>query len=100
MRGGTSLLFIFMATAAVAQAADGPVVLPPGPAKATIESKCKRCHDLKKIVKQRQDPKWWAATLEKMVDKGLEIEPEDEVEVVKYLSKNFGVDGGSKTAGH
>jgi len=33
-------------------------------------------------------------------DKGLEIEPEDEVEVVKYLSKNFGVDSGSKTAGH
>ena len=89
-----------MTTAAVAQAADGPVVLPPGPAKATIEAKCKRCHDLKKIVKQRQDPKWWAATLEKMVDKGLEIEPEDEAEVVKYLSKNFGVSSVGKKAAH
>jgi hypothetical protein len=46
-------------------------------------------------VKQRQDPKWWAATLDKMVDKGLEIEPEDQAQVVKYLSKNFGVKSGA-----
>jgi hypothetical protein len=95
MRGGTTLLVILWKMATVAQAADPPIVLPPGPAKATIEAKCKRCHDLKKIVKQRQDPKWWAATLDKMVDKGLEIEPEDQAQVVKYLSKNFGVKSGA-----
>jgi hypothetical protein len=103
MRGGTTLLVILWTMATVAQAADPPIVLPPGPAKATIEAKCKRCHDLKKIVKQRQDPKWWAATLDKMVDKGLEIEPEDQAQVVKYLSKNFGVKSGggsSKASGH
>jgi Quinohemoprotein amine dehydrogenase A, alpha subunit, haem binding len=100
MRSGTTLLVILLTMATVAQAADGPIVLPPGPAKATVEAKCKRCHDLKKVVKQRQDPKWWAATLEKMVDKGLEIEPEDEVEVVKYLSKNFGLGSGGKGAAH
>jgi hypothetical protein len=100
MRSGAWLLFILLTTAALGQAADGPVVLPAGPGKDTVESKCKRCHDLKKIVKQRQEPKWWAATLEKMVSKGLEIEPEEEAEVVKYLSKNFGVGGGGKGAGH
>ena len=100
MRRGSALLVILLTVATVAQAADGSIVLPSGPAKATIEAKCQRCHDLKKIVKQRQDPKWWATTIEKMVDKGLEIEPEDEAEVVKYLSKNFGVGSGSKASGH
>jgi hypothetical protein len=87
----------------VAQAANAPVVLPPGPAKATVEAKCKQCHDLKKIVSQHQDPKWWANTLDKMVERGLDIEPEEQAQVVKYLSKNFGVksgSGGSKAAGH
>src|SRR5882672_12191722 len=94
MRGGTVLLVFLLTMATVAQAADPPVVLPPGPAKATIEAKCKRCHDLNKIVAQHQDAKWWATTLDKMVQRGLEIEPEDQVQVVKYLSKNFGVKSG------
>jgi len=106
MRGGASLLFVMCLlfvmwmTASSARAAGGPVVLPPGPAKATIEAKCKQCHDLKKIVTQRQNAKWWANTLDKMVERGLEIEPEDQAQVVKYLSKNFGPGSGSKKAAH
>ena len=79
-----------MGTAVSGAWASGPVALPPGPAKATIEAKCKQCHDLKKIVQQHQDAKWWAGTLEKMKDRGLEIEPDDEQKVLKYLTKNFG----------
>jgi hypothetical protein len=103
MRSGARLLFVLWIAPSLARAANGPVVLPPGPAKATIEAKCKRCHDLKKIVTQHQDAKWWANTLDKMVERGLEIEPEDQAQVVKYLSKNFGVKSGggnSKAAGH
>src|SRR5258705_4030941 len=37
---------------------------------STIEAKCKRCHDLNKIVAQHQDAKWWATTLDKMVQRG------------------------------
>ena len=87
MRGSTILVTLCLTAAA--QAAT-PIVLPPGPAKATIEAKCKQCHDLKNIVKQHQDAKWWATTLNKMVERGLEIEPEDQAQVIKYLSKNFG----------
>jgi len=106
MRRGASLflvlcmLFVMWMTASSARAAGGPVALPPGPAKATIEAKCKQCHDLKKIVTQRQNAKWWANTLDKMVERGLEIEPEDQAQVVKYLSKNFGPGSGSKKAAH
>jgi len=103
MRRGARLLVVLSTALSVAWAANAPVVLPPGPAKATIEAKCKRCHDLNKIVAQHQDAKWWATTLDKMVQRGLEIEPEDQVQVVKYLSKNFGVKSGgrsSKAAGH
>lgn len=72
--------------------------LPPGPAKAKIEAKCKQCHDLKVITKQRQDAKWWASTLDKMVERGLEIDPDEQQQVLKYLSANFGVKraGGAK----
>jgi hypothetical protein len=98
MRGGTSLLIALFTVVSGARAANGPVVLPPGPAKATVEAKCKQCHDLKKIVTQHQDAKWWANTLDKMVQRGLEIEPEDQVQLVKYLSKNFGTS--SKKAAH
>jgi hypothetical protein len=69
--------------------ASGPA-LPPGPAKAKVEAKCKTCHDLKMITKQHQDAKWWAGTLEKMKERGLEIEPDEQQQVLKYLSKNFG----------
>ena len=102
MRRSLSWLFIMGMAVSGAWAA-GPVVLPPGPAKATIEAKCKQCHDLKKITKQHQDAKWWAGTLDKMVERGLEIEPEEQAQVVKYLSKNFGAQsagGSSKSAKH
>lgn len=95
-------MFFVLWMAVVGAWASGPE-LPPGPAKATIETKCKQCHDLKKITKQHQDAKWWAGTLDKMVERGLEIEPADQQQVLKYLSKNFGVKsggGGSKAAKH
>lgn len=100
MRGWASFLFLTGIAVSSARAAGPAVVLPPGPAKATIEAKCKQCHDLKKIVAQHQDAKWWANTLDKMVERGLEIEPEDQAQVVKYLSKNFGPTSGSKRAAH
>lgn len=101
MRGVASVL-VLLGMAVSGAWADGPE-LPPGPAKAIIESKCKQCHNLKNITKQHQDPKWWALTLDKMVERGLEIEPDEQVQVLKYLSKNFGTKsagGGAKTAKH
>jgi|SRR5450432_874721 len=98
MRRGACSFVVMLLAVSEARAAGGPVVLPPGPAKATVEAKCKQCHDLKKIVAQHQDAKWWANTLDKMVERGLDIEPEDQAQVVKYLSKNFGP--ASKKAAH
>jgi hypothetical protein len=81
-----------------ASAANKPNELPPGPAKATVEAKCKQCHDLKRITNQHQNAQWWSLTLDKMVERGLEIEPDEQQQLVKYLSKNFGVKSGSKAA--
>lgn len=88
MKRSASLLLL-LGTAVSGAWASGPE-LPPGQAKATIEAKCKQCHDLKKIVQQHQDAKWWAGTLEKMKERGLEIEPDEQQLVLKYLTKNFG----------
>jgi hypothetical protein len=73
---------------------DGPG-LPPGAGKAKVEASCKQCHDTKVIVKQHQDAKWWAKTLDKMVEHGLEMEPADQAVVLKYLTANFGVKSAS-----
>ncbi len=81
-----------------ASAANKPNELPPGPAKATVEAKCKQCHDLKRITNQHQNAQWWAGTLDKMVERGLEIEPDEQQQLLKYLSKNFGVRSRSKAA--
>ena len=98
-----SLLLGICALAATARAASAPGELPPGHAKPIIEAKCKQCHDLKKITKQHQDAQWWATTLDKMVERGMEIEPDEQQLVLKYLTTNFGVAGdagGKKTAKH
>ncbi len=97
---GARLLVVLWTIVSVAQAASAPVALPPGPAKATIEAKCKQCHDLRKIVAQHQDAKWWALTLEKMKERGLEIEPDEEQVVLKYLAKNFGTQSASAKKKH
>jgi hypothetical protein len=71
--------------------------LPPGPAKSKVEASCQQCHAVKVILKQHQDAKWWAKTMSRMVDHGLEMEPADQAVVLKYLTANFGVSGaGSK----
>ncbi len=88
----------FLTVMAVPLAWGSGAELPPGPAKAKVEAKCTQCHDLKMITKQHQNAKWWASTLDKMVERGLEIDPAEQQQVLKYLSANFGVKstGGAK----
>jgi len=95
MRCWASLFLGFSIAASPAWAASASTELPPGHAKPIIEAKCKQCHDLKKITKQHQDAKWWATTLDKMIERGLEIEPDEQQQVLKYLNTNFGVAGGA-----
>lgn len=92
-------LLIFMAVALCSAFAAGPE-LPPGSAKAMVESKCKQCHDLKKIVEQHQDANWWAGTLERMKTRGLELEPDEEEMVLKYLVANFGTHPSKSKTSH
>ena len=87
----TALWLMTSWMASLASAASNPNQLPPGPAKAMVEAKCKQCHDLKRITKQHQDAQWWSLTLDRMVERGLEIEPDEQQQLVKYLNKNFGV---------
>ena len=78
----------------------GSTGLPPGAAKVKIETTCTQCHSIKTVTKQHQDKKWWAKTLDRMVEHGLEIDPAEQEQVLRYLSTNFGVkSAGGKKAG-
>lgn len=63
--------------------------LPDGPGKAETERLCGTCHDVNKAVSLRQDEAGWGATVQKMIDFGAKIEPDDMVAVVTYLGKSF-----------
>jgi competence protein ComEA len=73
--------------------------LPPGPMKKKVQSTCVECHDLSRIVKQKHDKKWWAATLTKMEGLGAQVDDDEREALLNYLSKNFGEEkAGAKTS--
>ena len=63
--------------------------LPEGAGKAEAERLCGTCHDVAKAVSLRQDEAGWGATVQKMIDFGAKIEPDEMVAVVTYLGKSF-----------
>jgi hypothetical protein len=64
--------------------------LPPGKAKASVESACYACHSADILVQQRLTEKQWTATVEKMIRWGAVVPKDQKIPITEYLSKNFG----------
>jgi hypothetical protein len=64
--------------------------LPPGKAKADVETACYACHSADLLVQQRLTPKQWTATVEKMMRWGAVVPAEKKTPIIDYLAKNFG----------
>ena len=64
--------------------------LPPGPGRNVVVNKCSSCHATALIENERHDADGWQDTIDKMVDRGLEISDADRNSTVAYLVKVLG----------
>ncbi len=70
--------------------------LPAGPDAALVQRTCTRCHEIDRVMSQRQDHDGWQTTVTKMKTLGLQLDSADAVRIVAYLAKNFPADIGPK----
>lgn len=63
--------------------------LPPGPGKAETDKLCSVCHEVERSIAPRQDRTGWKATLDKMVNLGLNGTEKELEAVLDYLARNF-----------
>lgn len=68
-----------------------PVVLPPGGAKALVESTCGTgCHPVEVVTSQRMSEKEWSAVVQSMVARGAQASDAQVQVIVDYLAKTLG----------
>ena len=70
--------------------------LPAGQDRALVQRTCTRCHEVDRILSQRQDHNGWQTTVSKMQSLGLQADQADLRHVVDYLAKNFPADIGPR----
>jgi cytochrome c5 len=73
---------------------------PPEPPKAAdegpsdpreiLQGACASCHGVDFIVQHRKDRDDWDFTVRRMMDKGVELNPDDVAVLVDFLAKNYG----------
>ena len=70
--------------------------LPAGTDRALVQSTCTRCHEVDRVLSQRQDHDGWQTTVSKMQTLGLQADAADIHRIVDYLAKNFPADAGPR----
>ncbi len=89
------------ASTAAAPAQSKKIELPDGDGKAIAEENCQACHRLTNLVKAHKSLDEWHDTVQLMMDRGANIQPDQVDMLVHYLAKNFGplpVDAGTGAA--
>ncbi len=62
---------------------------PPGPGLDLIKERCGFCHSTAQVTGVRKTPAAWAATVQSMIDRGAELEPEEQKVLTDYLAANL-----------
>ena len=57
---------------------------------ALVQSHCSSCHTLDQVTAARKSSDEWDETMDRMVDHGMQITPEDRKRITDYLSAHFG----------
>ena len=95
----TIVFFAFLMPAR-AQAPSAPgKPLPPGPMRAKVKTSCTTCHNASRITEQHLSRQQWSSELDKMVGLGAVIPDSDRDAMLKYLTKNFGLEKGAARNG-
>jgi cytochrome c5 len=66
------------------------VELPDGDGKAIATENCQACHKLTNLTKAHKNLDDWKETVQTMIDRGANVQPEQIDTLVQYLAKNFG----------
>jgi competence protein ComEA len=77
-------------SAARAQSAPPPSLLPDGQGKQVIVAKCTQCHGPEMFALSRKTADDWDAVITKMTSNGLVITDEEYAVIMDYLTKNLG----------
>jgi mono/diheme cytochrome c family protein len=95
-----------IAGTAVAQGAEkaAPAQAPKPPAatsgadadQALLETQCSSCHSIDQVTSQNKTADEWAETMDRMIDHGMQITPEDNKRLTAFLVAHYGPKGGSK----
>jgi competence protein ComEA len=93
-----SLAVMYLVTLAVA--AHSQASLPEGEGKAEVERVCTVCHTLDTVTAKRRTRADWQAVIEDMQTRGALGSDREFVEIVNYLSKNFGPEPSPPAAGN
>lgn len=75
-----------LATAALAADAKE---LPDGPEKGAVVAVCTVCHDASEITTRQMPAEKWDNMISKMVDLGAAPTPEQRVQILAYLTRNY-----------
>jgi mono/diheme cytochrome c family protein len=67
-----------------------PVVLPDGPGKELVETRCAACHDLERVVSVKRGKEEWHVIVASMVARGAPATPEEAQEITAYLTEKLG----------
>jgi mono/diheme cytochrome c family protein len=86
------------APVAAAPAQAKKIELPEGEGKSIAVENCQACHRLTNLVKAHKSLDEWHDTVQLMIDRGANVQPEQIDTLIHYLAKNFGpvpADGGA-----
>jgi predicted secreted protein len=101
IRYANAALFVSILIAGTAAAQNAVTPHPTAPAKAQlsapnadadfalVQAHCSACHTLDQVTAARKTPDEWAETMDRMVDHGMQITPEDNKRITAYLSAHF-----------
>jgi len=64
-------------------------LLPDGPAKHIVEMACVTCHALGQVTGAGHSPEEWEIVVQKMINAGAQLPPDQIQAVIDYLAKNF-----------
>jgi cytochrome c5 len=76
--------------AAPAPTAAAVVELPDGAGKTIATENCQACHKLTNLTKAHKSLDDWKDTVQTMIDRGANVQPDQVDTLVQYLAKNFG----------
>lgn len=89
VRDLTLTLAITAAGIGTAMAGQQAAAPPPGPGLDLIKARCGFCHSTAQVTSVRKTPAAWAATVQSMIDRGAELEPEEQKVMTDYLGQNL-----------